>query len=149
MTVSLHGESAPVLVTEPTRHCRNIDARFNAARRKQMSQIMVRDSLHADDAGRPVHRLLAFEHFHNRSFRVGIQAFRPESLKQSSHLRNHRHFSELAVFGPRLGVAPDRDLAAREINVGPCYIPSLADSKAAKSQESHEICAGPGKAAAG
>ncbi len=81
-----HGQGAAVLVAKPARNGRNIHARLDAARREKMPQIVVSDSLHADDVGRAVHGTLTFEHSPNRSFQVGVRAFRSESFKQSSHL---------------------------------------------------------------
>jgi hypothetical protein len=46
-------------MAEPARDRRNIHTRFNAASCKQVPQVVMGDSLHADLFGRAVHRLLA------------------------------------------------------------------------------------------
>ena len=69
MTVDLHRQGTAVLVSEPTRDRRNVDAAFDAPSREEMPQVMVSDASHPDLEGRPVHRLLAFADTHDRMAR--------------------------------------------------------------------------------
>jgi hypothetical protein len=55
MSVRLHAQRAAVFVAEPTRDGGNIDSALNADCGKEMSQIVVRDSLHSDLLGRLRH----------------------------------------------------------------------------------------------
>src|SRR5262249_18996561 len=62
MAVGFHCQSTAVFVPKPAGNGRNIDARFNAPRGKQMSEIVVRNSMRSDFFARTIKRLLAFTH---------------------------------------------------------------------------------------
>jgi hypothetical protein len=48
VAVRFHCQRASIFVPKPTRNGRNVHAAFDAARRKQMPQIVVRDAIRAD-----------------------------------------------------------------------------------------------------
>ena len=60
MPVRFHCQRAAVFVSEPARNGRNIHAAFDAARREQMPQVVMRDAIRADFFARSIKRLLAF-----------------------------------------------------------------------------------------
>ena len=66
MSVSFHAKRTAVLMAEPARDSRNINAALNANRREEMAQVMMRDSLHPDLRRRVRHAVLTFENAHYR-----------------------------------------------------------------------------------
>ena len=60
MAVGFHCQRAAVFMSEPARNSRNIHAAFDAARREQMPQVVMRDAIRADFLARAIKRLLAF-----------------------------------------------------------------------------------------
>ena len=70
MAISLHRKRAPICVTQPSRDSWNVYARFYAAGRKQMSEIMVGDRLHPGSLARGPQRTLAFPDTYDRCLRL-------------------------------------------------------------------------------
>ncbi len=66
MTIGSHGQRAAVFMSQPPGDRRNVNARFDTSRGKEVTQIVVSNPRHSDDLGRPVHGLLAFTNAHDR-----------------------------------------------------------------------------------
>ena len=60
VTIGFHCQRPAVFVSEPTRDGRNVHAAFDAARCKQMPQVVMGDTISADLLARSIKRLLAF-----------------------------------------------------------------------------------------
>src|SRR5260370_28482309 len=60
VSVGFHCQRAPLFVSKPAGNSRNVRARFDAPRCKQVPQIVMRDALCPDLFARTIKRLLAF-----------------------------------------------------------------------------------------
>src|SRR5437773_834622 len=129
VAVGLHCQRTAVLMTQPAGNGRNVHARFDAARRKQLPQVVMNDAMGADFLSCPIERLLTFadlEHFGIRWF-VG-RAHSAVVQTASEHLESWESGASLPrpLFPsprhrapqPRLHQNPDRAIPARSLR--PC-----------------------------
>ena len=65
MSVGFHAQCAAILMSEPTRHRRDVHASLDAARSEQMPQVMVGDAFHPGQLRGAVYGFLALENAHN------------------------------------------------------------------------------------
>src|SRR4030095_6118146 len=128
MTIDLHGQRAAIFVSKPTADCWNVNARLNASRSKEMTQVVMSDALHPDNIGRAVHRPLTLLHAHYTIVRSGRRISGAELFQKHSHVRyqrNDSHFARLAVFQSGFRVPAQNDLSALKVHISPRDVPSL------------------------
>src|SRR5947207_2847139 len=124
VAVNPHRERAPIAVAQPTRNSRDVHARFNAPRREQMPQIMVRDSWDAEQSASSRHGLLTFANAANGVFR-GMPLV-CEAFQQRPHIGNDWNVARRgrAIGLSVLGVV-DNDKSALKIHVYPSDLAGL------------------------
>jgi len=105
VAVGFHCQRAAVFVSKPTGDGWYIHARFDAACRKQMSQIVMRDATRADLFARAIKRLLAFANTKDFRFQRLIPLFGSHPFKQRAGFGDHRNPAHLPIFRRRFGVA--------------------------------------------
>ena len=149
MAISAHRQCAAVLVSQPTRHCWNVHARLDAARGKQVAQIMMGNPRHPDDSGRSVHCLLAFTNTHDRCVIRFIRSIFAKSFQEFTHVWDHGNFPHLAShtpLEPGSRVAAYHNLLPFEIHIAPPDVAGFMDSETAVSQKANQVGALPRKA---
>ena len=98
MAVGFHAQRAAVLMPKPTRNCRDVHAGLDAARGKQVAQIVVRDALRAGQLRSAVYLFLTFKNLHHEFVRrlfVQLLAHFLQQLAQTAVQRNPTVFAVL------------------------------------------------------
>ena len=126
VTVGLHCQRSTVLMAEPSRNGRNIDARFNTSRCEQMPQIVMGDSHHADALGGIVDRLLSFSDAQNLFAFQFVCASVPHALQESNGISDQGNMANGPILCSSFSVAANREATVFEIHITPRYFRSLS-----------------------
>src|SRR5665213_4582856 len=116
MPIGFHCERAAVFVTEPAENRRDVNAKFNAAGREQMPQVVVGETNNSQLFASRIYRALTFVNTHDKGGReFGSLIF--HSFQQTAHVGNHWNAADFPVLSSGRRIAQDRAFALLEITV--------------------------------
>ena len=139
MSMDTHGQRAAVFVAKPARYGRNVNASFNAARGKQVAQIVMSDSLHFDGFRRAGHSLQTFLHLHHRLRQRLVWPFCFQMFQKLLHFRYHRDLANAPIFRSSFFIAANNDFVFFKITIRPSYVARFGNPKPAKRQKTNEV----------
>jgi hypothetical protein len=130
MSVNFHRQAAAIDVPQPSAYGGDIDARLNAARGKEMTQIVVRDTLNPDFFARIREGFFTLVDQANRIIRTRIP-FTMNFYQLFLHGGYDRHMANARRTGglASLGIV-HADFTLGLIHVGPSHLPGFGDSAA-------------------
>jgi len=139
MAIDPHCQRAAVFVAKPSAHRRNVHARFDAARGKEVPEVVVGDAGHPNGFGCPRHGRQTLLDLHYWTVRRFFRAFTSQPFEQLAHVGDHLNAADSPVLCARVLVAANNDLALLYITVRPFDCACLRDSTAGKGKESDEV----------
>ena len=120
VAVSFHCQCAAVSVSKPPGDGWNIHAGFDAARCKQVPQIVMCDAICADFLTSSIKGLLTFADTEYFCVQRLAGSFTSHAFKQSASLGNEGHAAQFPILRAGCCVAAHNDFASLEIRIAPC-----------------------------